>query len=642
MEPLHSVRESLIYQLPDIDKDLKVLKKLGEGAFGTAHLVLQLSTGQERVIKHIRKGGDVSPEALAQEVKLLKALDHPNIIHMYGYYEDYRHLYILMEPAQGGELLAVMRRLHEEQHNLTEAWPAQVFQQCLSAMAYCHDRLVVHKENIMLLGQDYLRAPHAVVIDFGIAEVLSPAKGRPRGRLQLGTYTTMAPEVWRANFGPKADVWSLGCVLFEMLSGTLPFLAKKLEDGSEWLRLHQAGPDWKLVGGASKEARQLCWRMLVVDERVRPTSQQCLRHRWFSHTENSPHTLHNEALRALSQIHEQSVLERVISLNIVTSLNTSNLRGLTELFGACDVDRNGTLSAEELSAALRSAGVADAAIKQMEEALQGRFRCMEYTSFLAGTLSACEELLDELLWKEFTKVDKDRSGYLSKRELDQLLKGVGCADLVFSQVDTTHDGKISFDEFRNHFRRRSSSGKAGEGASPTTGKTSAPMEALHWQQAGDQAPGLKTMNNCASDVDLLLDELERDKILTGGRAAQATTRVVPQEVAEAIFDHGNINLNGSMSGQDFGSWVADLVQSTPLCASLSESKVMLNLKASDVSKESAVAREEWEDLLNAVAEVVGPSALRKLAEDWSAPEPPAAPVKSAADELDGLIQELGM
>lgn len=619
MEPLRSVRGSLIYELPEIDKDLKTLKKLGEGAYGTAHLVLQQSTGQERVVKHIRKGGDVNPEALAQEVQLLKTLDHPNIIHMYGFYEDYRHLYILMEPAQGGELLSVLRKIHEQEQNLTEAWPAQVFQQCLSAMAYCHDRLVVHKdlkpENIMLLGQDYLSSPHAVVIDFGIAEVLSPAKGRPRGRLQLGTYTTMAPEVWRANFGPKADVWSLGCVLFEMLSGSLPFLAKKLEDGMEWLRLHQAGPDWKLLGRASAEARQLCWRMLVVDERVRPTSLQCLRHRWFSRPDQSPHALHNEALRALSQIHERSVLERVISLNIVTSLNTSNLRGLSELFRACDKDRNGTLSAEELNAALKSAGVSDDAIRQMEEALKGPQRYMEYTTFLAGTLSACEEMLDELLWREFTKIDRDRSGYLSREELAQVLKGIGCADMIFDKVDTTHDGRISFEEFRNHFRRHTSA-EYGDTASEA------------------RAPASKTLDNTITDVDDLLDELER------GRAAQQDARAVPQDVAEALFDHANIDMNGSMSEQDFGSWVTDLVQSKPLCGQLYDSKVVLNLKASDGSKDSAVAREEWEDVLNAVVEVVGPSALRKLAEDWCAPEAPE--VRSADAELDALIQEFGL
>ncbi|CAE8600524.1 unnamed protein product, partial [Polarella glacialis] len=183
--------------------------------------------------------------------------------------EDDRFVYILMEPAEGGELLTVIKEIYEQRvHALSETWAARVFQQCLSAIAYCHERGILHKdlksENIMLLSRDRVASPHVVIIDFGVSELLSTTRGpqgqthRNRGSALAGTCTTMAPEVWTGDFGPKCDVWSLGCVLFEFLSGRPPFMARNHEDGSEWLRLHRAGPDWSKLARISGLAQQIC------------------------------------------------------------------------------------------------------------------------------------------------------------------------------------------------------------------------------------------------------------------------------------------------------------------------------------------------------------------------------------------------
>merc|ERR1719437_386577 len=116
-------------------------------------------------------------------------------------------------------------------------------------MAFCHNLRLIHKdirdENIMLLRKDPdFDEPFAVIIDLGIAEMFNLAD--PTGHQVGGTPTTMAPEVWRGNFGPKCDVWSLGCVLFQLLTGEMPFMARSMTP-SAWQQLHRRGPDWSLV-----------------------------------------------------------------------------------------------------------------------------------------------------------------------------------------------------------------------------------------------------------------------------------------------------------------------------------------------------------------------------------------------------------
>merc|ERR1719478_1354059 len=159
---------------------------------------------------------------------------------------------------------------------------------------------IIHKdlkcENILLLHvsdpNDFpTTQPHAVLIDLGIAELFSARLGRrARCTVVAGTPTHMAPEVWRGNFGPVADVWSLGVVMFELLCGQLPFCYSKPEMKSpqEWIRLAKQGPQWSMLGRCTAAARAICQRMLSVDDRMRPTATQCLGHAWFKDDDRGP------------------------------------------------------------------------------------------------------------------------------------------------------------------------------------------------------------------------------------------------------------------------------------------------------------------------------------------------------------------
>ncbi|CAD7944041.1 unnamed protein product [Amoebophrya sp. A120] len=446
----------------------KTLKKLGEGSFGLVYLVEDLSSHQERVLKVVNKAKSaMPPEELQLEIDTLKSLDHPHIIRLFEYFEDYNNIYIVMETAKGGELLDVIESNYKAGYRLNEQWISVVYTQVLNAISYVHARGIMHKdlkaENIMLLDDgNSATQPHAVVIDLGLAEMFDKVTGKSKNI--AGTPVTMAPEVWNQSFGPKCDVWSLGVVLYQLLSGKLPFIAKTCKK-KDWLAVLTVPPNWKRVEHASQPVRQLLSSMLTVDENKRPTCSECLQFQWFRDAPGMKDVhLSENTMDELMKYHERSDLEKVVRMQVASQLSANKLPKLNAIFRKYDVDNNGTLSMDELAGALQELGVDPAVCKRAAESLDvDNSGYVEYTEFVAGCLNFFDNNLDAMLWKAFQKIDVDHSGSLSIDEIGQLLTrgaefGLGNISPDASQVrqmiarlDKNGDGKVDWDEFKAFF-----------------------------------------------------------------------------------------------------------------------------------------------------------------------------------------------
>lgn len=488
------------------------VQKLGEGAFGVAHLVRDRRSGVLRVLKTINKRqSQVPPAQLEREIRNLKACDHPHIVHLFEYYEDYENVYLLMERAAGGELHQVLREQGARGMYLPERWVATVIRQSLHAISYVHSMGIIHKdlksENILLLNtvdvNDPAAAqPHAVIIDLGIAELFSARLGRrARCTVVAGTPTHMAPEVWRGNFGPVADIWSIGVVQFELLCGELPFFCSSINGASEWLRLHRQGPNWTLLGHCSNSARALCQRMMFFDERMRPTAQQCLGHSWFKDDvdHGAPETprghlggaiaagaTHPAGAAAnavavavggqhvLSRQHSsrsedyvaRSKAEKKILLQVTAHPHTSKIGQLGELFASLDADRTGCVLASNLVDALRHLGVEQSDAEAYLACIDvDRNGFVDYTEFASSCLGWLYESLRGLLWLGFWGVlDVDGTGVLSREEVREVIaraelvqhgfQSGGSSDSaneVLDRMATDINGNITFDELCRHF-----------------------------------------------------------------------------------------------------------------------------------------------------------------------------------------------
>ena len=227
-------------------EDYLELAELGRGAFAVVKKVRHRETGLEYAMKVMDKrkvmrgamGGqagklaEAAHEALKNKVlseaRLLKSIDHPGVIRFHKIFETEVHLCLVMELVEGGELFD-----HLLEHGpFAEADARCIMRQLLTALKYLHGRGIVHRdlkpENILLRRQDSVCAlPQVKIADFGLAKLVG-RDGANRAATFCGTPQYFAPEVLesrnsRAGYDSACDMWSVGVVMYVLLSGCTPF-----------------------------------------------------------------------------------------------------------------------------------------------------------------------------------------------------------------------------------------------------------------------------------------------------------------------------------------------------------------------------------------------------------------------------------
>jgi len=254
----------------------KIGKTLGHGSFGKVKQAKHILTGVQVAIKIINRSKIRSAEMsdkVRREIQILMMLKHPHIIRIYEVIETPTEIFLVMEFVSGGELfdyIVTRGKLHEEEAR-------RLFQQVVSALAYCHHHGVVHRdlkpENLLISADGSIK-----VADFGLANLMQDGEFL---RTSCGSPNYAAPEVISGSLyaGPEVDCWSAGVILYALLVGTLPFdddvifkLFKKIKAGSYPMPSH-----------LSEDSRNLIAQMLCVDPIKRITFSEIRKHPWFKY-----------------------------------------------------------------------------------------------------------------------------------------------------------------------------------------------------------------------------------------------------------------------------------------------------------------------------------------------------------------------
>ncbi|TPX31275.1 hypothetical protein SeMB42_g07784 [Synchytrium endobioticum] len=253
-----------------------ILKKtIGQGTFGKVKLAEHAITKELVAIKVIEKASvktQKQKNSVQREVRLMKLLYHPHIVETLDIVETDDHIYIVMEYAAGGELFDYI-----VSHGMIKEKEARMFfRQVLSAVAFCHQNSVIHRdlkpENLLLDAHKNIR-----IIDFGFGNTFH------RERF-LDTYCGSpfyaAPEMIKGvrYVGPEVDVWSLGVILYALLSGRLPFDAVTMNELYE----HISSGKYQVPSHFTSDMTHLISRMLTVDPKKRATLKEVIEHRWVN------------------------------------------------------------------------------------------------------------------------------------------------------------------------------------------------------------------------------------------------------------------------------------------------------------------------------------------------------------------------
>ncbi|XP_027250167.2 serine/threonine-protein kinase SIK1 isoform X4 [Cricetulus griseus] len=256
-----------------------VERTLGKGNFAVVKLARHRVTKTQVAIKIIDKTrlDSSNLEKIYREVQLMKLLNHPHIIKLYQVMETKDMLYIVTEFAKNGEMFDYLT----SNGHLSENEARKKFWQILSAVEYCHNHHIVHRdlktENLLLDGNMDIK-----LADFGFGNFYKP--GEPLSTW-CGSPPYAAPEVFEGKEyeGPQLDIWSLGVVLYVLVCGSLPFDGPNLPT----LRQRVLEGRFRIPFFMSQDCETLIRRMLVVDPAKRITIAQIRQHRWMQ----ADHTL---------------------------------------------------------------------------------------------------------------------------------------------------------------------------------------------------------------------------------------------------------------------------------------------------------------------------------------------------------------
>lgn len=255
-------------------------KVIGEGSFSTVYLAKETSTGKEFAIKVLEKKHimrERKTEYVMREKEILMKINHPFFIRLFYTFQDADRLYFVLGYARRGELLDYLHKLSSFDEDCSRFYTAEI----VKALEYLHGLGIVHRdlkpENILLNDE-----MHIQITDFGSAKIFKEGEEegsaggentevKVRKNSFVGTAQYVSPEVLLSkSCSRSSDLWALGCILFQFLSGETPFR------GSHEYQIFQkiTKLEYEFPEGFNTLARDLVEKLLVLDPTQRLGSDE--------------------------------------------------------------------------------------------------------------------------------------------------------------------------------------------------------------------------------------------------------------------------------------------------------------------------------------------------------------------------------
>ena len=416
----------------DIRKNYEFISMLGNGSFGKVRLYRDKNYKELLfAIKTLKKEGITSYHfsLLKQEVDILSNMDHPNIVKYFGIFEDDYFIHIVMEYLKGQDLSKIISLKNYTDFN--ENQMGQIIHQLLKALSFIHSKNIIHRdikpENILF--SDKRNIFSLKLIDFGLATFQEQEKKT------AGTPMYMSPEMVDGKGTYVSDIWSVGVVVYQMVTGKLPFDGGE-NDENQILYEHIKNDEYnkeKLNNvECSDDVKDFIDKALQKDIKKRMTVQEALNHPWikkFNVNSLDPSLLNENTIQLLLNFSKKPALQKEIYYFLAKISNENDIAIYKNIFNFFDVNNKGGLSKNDLKE-----GLAKNKINIDEETLGIIFDGLDfhnngkiyYSEFLSAMVSSKDFNKEEKIISVFNllKENEQNNNYITYDSLENAAKAL--------------------------------------------------------------------------------------------------------------------------------------------------------------------------------------------------------------------------
>jgi calcium-dependent protein kinase len=380
------------------------------------------------------------------EIGIRKQFDHPNIMRLYGNFEDKDHMYMASELCNGGELFDVIQKAG----HLPESTCKYLFKQALGAVSYLHKLKICHRdmkpENLMLARKtDDLKTTQLKLLDFGTAKCFA---SHPM-YTKVCTLHYVAPEVLKnkiCEYTEKVDIWSCGVMLYFMLCGWVPFhhaddiALMKLVKKAKYVFI--PSDVWDEV---SQDAKNHVSALMCLKVSDRLSADEAFEHDWFKRDEGAVGSKSNcldasELLRCIMGYQMKSQLKQVALQIICRHLEDESVKPLRQMWQSLDTSNQGRVGVDTLMKMDARPNVLQG-IRQVLASM-AKSGEIEYTEFLAATVRPHQYLKQDICRAAFHTLDVDEDGILTAADLNSLLAEEDDEELPPAEPESPKSPKV--------------------------------------------------------------------------------------------------------------------------------------------------------------------------------------------------------
>ena len=461
----------------DINKVYKFKEVIGKGHFGivrTGYRLKEISPHKIYAIKSIDKTkisqNDI--DNLEKEIDIISSLDHPNIARFYETFHDERYFHIVTELCRGKELSKLLK---QNGGKLKEKSSRIIIMKILHAINYCHSHGIVHcdlkPDNIIFEtpndeseneDDNILNLLDLKRIDFGLS---SRIKKNEKLNNTVGTSYFIAPEILNREYDEKCDVWSIGVILYYILSGKFPFNGNSNMEIFEKIKKNEPIFNKYLFNNISQNAIDFIKKCLVKNPKDRLSAKECLLHPWiepiFKHI-HSDSFLKDNLILNFASYNKCPQFKKLILKYLVSNMGHTELGPYKSAFYAFDFKNQGIVTKKDIKQIfnLYNVDITDNQIKNIMSICDDPSKSfLTYSEFICCCINIGDFLTPEKLINTFLFFDIDNNLLIDENDLKNTL--LRCGRSVINQKDIgkilleatkEDDNKININQFINLYK----------------------------------------------------------------------------------------------------------------------------------------------------------------------------------------------